>query len=170
MQTNDKQYYIYLRSTKERISCTREEFNTYYHDINLFRQKQQRHGKCVCPEKKRLDCDMDCASCSFRRAGDTVSLDYETTADEDGEEITWIDSLADPSPLIADIVADRQTLQLLFDRLGELMPEALDIGKMRLAGKSDLVIAAEIGIKNTTFRSRLDRVKKILAAEFPDFF
>lgn len=96
MQTNDKQYYIYLRSTKERIPCTCEEFNAYYHDINLFRQKQQRHGKCVCPEKKRLDCDMDCASCSFRRAGDTVSLDYETTADEDGEEITCLLWLLSP--------------------------------------------------------------------------
>lgn len=170
MTSNDKQYYIYLRSTKERIPCTHEEFNAYYHDINLFRQKQQRHGKCVCPEQKRLDCDMDCATCPFRRAGDTVSLDYKATNNEAGDEIAWVDSLEDPSPLIADIVADRQTLHLLFDRLNELMPEALNIGKMRLAGKSDLAIAAEIGIKNTTFRSRLNRVKKILASEFPDFF
>jgi hypothetical protein len=170
MQTNDKQYYIYIRSTRERIPCTKEEFDAYYHDINLFRQKQQRHGKCVCPEKKRLDCDMDCASCPFRRAGDTVSLDYKTTHNEDGEEIAWIDSLEDPSPLIADIVADRETLLRIFDRLNDLMPEALDIGKMRLAGKSDLAISAEIGIKNTTFRSRLERVKKVLASEFPEFF
>lgn len=170
MTNQDKQHYIYLRSTHERIPCTKEEFDNYYRDINAFRQKQQYHGKCVCPEMKRLDCDMNCATCPFSRGGDQVSLDYKTVVDEDGEEITWLNSLEDPSPLIEDVVADHQTFQLLFIRLNELMPEALDIGKMRLAGKSDRLIATEIGIKSTTFRSRLDRVKKVLASEFPDFF
>lgn len=86
MKNNDNQYYIYIRSTKERIPCTEEEFHNYYRDISVFRRKQQRHGRCVCPENKRLDCDMDCATCPFRRAGDGLSLDY-TTTDEDGTEI-----------------------------------------------------------------------------------
>ena len=73
MKNNDNQYYIYIRSTKERIPCTEEEFHNYYRDISVFRRKQQRHGRCVCPENKRLDCDMDCASCPFRRAGDGLS-------------------------------------------------------------------------------------------------
>lgn len=62
MKTNDNQHYIYLRSTRERIPCTEQEFHDYYRDINAYRQKQQYHGKCVCPERKRLDCDMDCAT------------------------------------------------------------------------------------------------------------
>ena len=41
MPNQDKQYYIYLRSTRERIPCTKEEFDTYYHDIDLFRQRQE---------------------------------------------------------------------------------------------------------------------------------
>lgn len=170
MKTNENRHYIYLRSTHECVPCTKEEFDNYYREINAFRQKQQYHGKCVCPEKKRLDCDMNCAACPFHRGGDQVSLDYKTIVDEVGEEITWLNSLEDPSPLIEDIVADHQTFQLLFNRLNELMPEAVDIGKMRLAGKSDRVIATEIGIKSTTFRSRLDRVRKVLVSEFPDFF
>ncbi len=36
MSSNDKQYYIYLRSTKERVPCTKEEFDNYYRDINAF--------------------------------------------------------------------------------------------------------------------------------------
>ena len=76
MKNNDNQYYIYIRSTKERLPCTEEEFHNYYRDISVFRRKQQRHGRCVCPENKRLDCDMDCATCPFRRAGDGLSLDY----------------------------------------------------------------------------------------------
>ena len=47
MTTNEKQYYIYIRSTKERIPCTEEEFHNYYHDIDLFRQRQQYHKQCV---------------------------------------------------------------------------------------------------------------------------
>ena len=169
MKNNDNQYYIYICSTKERVPVTKEEFDNYYRDINAFRKNQQRHGKCVCPEKKRLDCDMDCAACPFRRAGDGLSLDY-TTTDEDGTEICWADNLEDPSPLIEDIVTDTQVLNQLFQRLNELMPEALAIGKMRLSGKSDLAIAREIGIKNTTFRSRLNRAKEVLEREFPEFF
>ena len=65
MTNQDNQHYIYLRSTRERIPCTEQEFHDYYRDINAYRQKQQYHGKCVCPERKRLDCDMDCATCPF---------------------------------------------------------------------------------------------------------
>ena len=77
MQNNDNQKYIYIRSTRERIPVTEEEFDNYYRDINAFRKKQQRHGRCVCPEAKRLDCDMDCDTCPFRRAGDHRSLDVK---------------------------------------------------------------------------------------------
>ena len=77
MKNHDNhQYYIYLRSTKERIPVTKEEFDNYYRDINAYRQKQQYHGRCVCPQNKRLDCDMDCETCPFRRAGNMLSLNY----------------------------------------------------------------------------------------------
>ena len=169
MTNNENTRYIYLRSTKERIPCTQEEFDNYYRDINTYRKAQQRHGKCVCPANKRLDCDMDCMSCPFRRAGDSLSLDF-TTTDEDGNEIRWADNIEDPSVHIEDIVADSHALKQLFARLNEIMPEAIEIGKMRMSGKSDLAIAEEIGIRNTTFRSRLDRAKKIISEEFPEFF
>ena len=169
MKTNDKQYYIYLRSTRERIPCTKEEFDNYYRDINAFRQKQQYHGKCVCPEKKRLDCDMDCATCPFHRGGDQVSLDYTTTID-DGEEITWLNSLEDPSPLIDDIVIEGQAINQLFIRLSELMPEALEIGHLRQQGLTERQIEKQIGIGRKTYAYRLKNVKKILEKEFPEIF
>lgn len=169
MQKNDNQPYIYIRSTHERIPVTQQEFNDYYRDINAFRKKQQRHGRCVCPERKRLDCDMDCVTCSFQRAGDGLSLDY-TIVDDEGNEQAWVDTLADDSPLMDEIIADSQQLEQLFIRLKELMPEAIQIGELRLDGHTDIDIAKRIGIRITTFRSRLDRVKKILAQEFPEVF
>ena len=39
-----------------------------------------------------------------------------------------------------------------------------------LRGYTDVDIAKRIGIRNTTFRSRLERAKKILSEEFPEFF
>ena len=76
MTKKDKQYTIYIRSTKESIPVNKEEFDAYYHDINIYRIRQQRHGRCVCPASKRLTCDMDCLTCPFHRMGDTRSLDY----------------------------------------------------------------------------------------------
>lgn len=169
MQTNDKQYYIYLRSTRERIPCTEQEFHNYYRDIDTFRKKQQRHGRCVCPEAKRLDCDMDCATCPFRRGGDQVSLDYTTTVD-DGEEITWLNSLEDSSPLIEDIVIEGQAISQLFARLSELMPEALEIGHLRQQGLTERQIEEQIGIGRKTYAYRLKKVKEILETEFPEIF
>ena len=169
MTTNEKQYYIYIRSTKERVPVTKEEFDNYYRDISVFRRKQQRHGRCVCPENKRLDCDMDCATCPFRRAGDGLSLDY-TTTDEDGTEICWADNLEDPSPLIEDIVADGIQMTALFKRINELMPQAIEIGKLRQQGLTERQIEAEIGVGRKTYAYRLKKVREILAKEFPEIF
>ena len=36
----DKQYYIYIRSTNEQVPVTKEEFDAYYKDIDLYRRKQ----------------------------------------------------------------------------------------------------------------------------------
>ena len=168
MTTNDNQYYIYLRSTKERIPCTKEEFDNYYRDIHAFRMKQQRRGQCVCPKRKELSCDMDCATCLFRRATH-YSLDVSVT-DDAGDERTWIELLVDPSPLISDIVADTERLTQLFHKLNELMPQAIEIGNLRLQGLSDDAIAERIGVPRTTSASRLKKVKSILAEEFSEFF
>ena len=89
-------YTIYIRSTKESIPVNKEEFDAYYHDINIYRIRQQRHGRCVCPASKRLTCDMDCLTCPFHRMGDTRSLDY-TETDDEGNETAWVDEIPDDS-------------------------------------------------------------------------
>ena len=50
------------------------------------------------------------------------------------------------------------------------MPEAADIGKLRMQGLSDEAIAKSIGIPRTTFLSRIKAAKKQLEKEYPDFF
>ncbi len=67
-------------------------------------------------------------------------------------------------------LCDKVALEKLLARLEELMPEAIKIGQLRQAGLSDAAIAEAIGIKRTTFISRLKKARKQLAAEFPDIF
>lgn len=169
MKTNEKQYYIYIRSLKERIPVTKEEFDSYYRDINAYRQKEQYHGRCVCPKAKFLDCDMDCGTCPFRRAGDNLSLDY-ITIDEDGNESSWAGNLEDPAPHMEDMVTDGIRFKQLLGRINELMPQAIQIGQLRELGYNEEAIAAEIGVGRKTYAYRLKKLKATLEKEFPEFF
>ena len=164
-----KQYRIYLKSTKEWVEVPEEYYleHTSYYDT--FRKRAQYHGQCVCPKNKFWLCDGDCFNCEFRRAGDMLSLDYESE-NEDGDSVSPLDMIPDTAPLVDAVVSDRATLAQLFERLAELMPEAEEIGHLRMNELSDEAIADIIGIKRTTFRSRLAKAKAVLAEEYPDFF
>ena len=61
-------------------------------------------------------------------------------------------------------------MDMLFARLEELMPEAREIGLLRQKGLTDSAIADSIGVKRTTFLSRLKKAREQLASEFPDLF
>ena len=98
-----------------------------------------------------------------------LSLDY-TVENEDGDACSPLDNLADPAPSIEEIICDKAELDQLFARLNELMPEAVEIGRLRQDGLSDEAIAEIIGIKRTTFLSRLKKAKEQLATVFPDRF
>lgn len=169
MQKNVNPYRIYLKSTRQWVEVSEEYYcdHTRYHDA--LRKRQQSHGQCVCPKNKFWLCDGDCLTCEFRRAGDMLSLDY-TVENEDGDTCSPLDTLADPAPSIEEIICDKAELDQLFARLNELMPEAVEIGRLRQDGLSDEAIAEIIGIKRTTFLSRLKKAKEQLATEFPDRF
>lgn len=169
MKSNDKQYTIYIRSTDQHIPVSKETFDSFYKDINVYRRRMQRNGECACPQNKRLFCDTDCDNCPFRVTPDTLSLDH-TVSDKDGNEVSWLESLPDFTSIPENIVTEAAEMQRLYTRLAELMPEAVEIGRLRLKGLTDTAIAKEIGIVNTTFLSRLKKVKKTLAEEFPEFF
>lgn len=170
MQNKDNQSKrIYLKATRQWVEVSEEYYrdHTRYHDA--LRKRQQSHGQCVCPKNKFWLCDGDCLTCEFRRAGDMLSLDY-TIENEDGDACSPLDNLADPAPTIESVICDKAELDQLFDRLNELMPEAVEIGRLRQDGLSDEAIAEMIGIKRTTFLSRLKKAKAQLATEFPDRF
>ena len=162
-------YRIYLKATREWVDVTPEYYIDHRRYYDAFRKRHQAHGQCVCPRSKFWLCDGDCCNCEFRRGGDQLSLDY-TTETEDGDITSPLDSLADQAPSIESVISDREELKELFARLDELMPEARQIGSLRLQGLSDEEIAKAIGINRTTFLYRLRKAKARLAAEYPDQF
>ena len=148
-QTQPRIYKIYLPHEKQWVEVTQEQYHAYYRDIWAARKRAQKHRQCMCPKSKLWLCDGDCLICKFRAPGDSLSLDL-TLENENGEE--------------------RSLLDMLFQRLGEIMPEARCIGDLRLAGLSDAEITDEIGIPRTTFLYRLKKAKELLKDEYPDLF
>ena len=168
MKTNDKQYYIYLRSIGERVFCAKEEFDNYYRDINAYRRTQLNHGRCVCPPSRWLMCDMDCWTCPYRTPGDVSSLD-SGRIDEEGSEMNWLDKLQEEAPDLRgsyteEIGTTALYLRQILARLNEIMPQAMEIGL------SEDAIAAEIGTGRKTYAYRLKKAAEQLEKEFPEFF
>ena len=157
-----REHFIYDPDTKQRIPVSDEIYNEFYRPIwNTFR-KAHRHGCCSCPGSKWCLCTGDCATCKYRTAGDTLSLEYEREIMGDTRE--------DKSADVDAIVTDRIVFEQLLKRLDVLMPEARQIGELRLAGLSDAEIADAIGIPRTTFLSRLKKAKTQLHSEYDDIF
>ena len=174
MTNQDKQYYIYIRSTKQRVPCTKEQFDDYYRDINAYRRTQMNHGRCVCPPSKWLTCDIDCCGCPYSTLGDISSLDANRI-DSEGEEMSWLDHLQETMPDLQtpdcdEITVETEYMRAILSRLCEIMPQALEIGRLRQMGLSEDAIAAEIGTGRKTYAYRIKKAAEILKTEFPEFF
>ncbi len=174
MKTQDKQYYIYLRATKQKVPCTKKQFDDYYRDINAYRRTQQNHGRCVCPPSKRLLCDMDCWTCPYLTSGDTSSLDDNLTDDE-GNTMNWLDHLQEKlpelqTPSVEDIATEGIEMREILTRLCEIMPQSIEIGRLRQQGLSEDAIADRIGTGRKTYAYRLKKAAAVLKQEFPEFF
>ena len=168
-QSQPRIYKIYLPHEKQLVEVTQEQYHAYFRDIWAARKRAQKHRQCMCPKSKLWICDGDCLVCQFRAAGDNLSLDLKFE-NEDGEEYSLLGKLADQSISIDDVVTDQIMLDILFQHLGEIMPEARRIGELRLEGLTDTEIADVIGIPRTTFLSRIKKAMGVIKREHPDLF
>lgn len=152
MKINDnpntnREYKVYLHSTKEWIPVTEEVYRVYYRDIWATRKRAQAHGQCMCPKSKTWMCDGDCLVCEFRSAGDNLSLDY-TVEDGEGNQKSWADDLQDDTLDAQSIMEDRELLCALYQKLQELDPEGRRICELIMEGKSERDIASIMGYNN----------------------
>ena len=161
-----KQYYIPMRDTEDPhkvtlIPVSEEVYIAITRETTRIRSKRQYHGQCCCPKQYLWKCDGDCEICEYHSAGDSLSLDYETEMHGD--------IFADTSDT-EEIVTDRILMKQLLERLSELMPEAIEVGKFKLDGESERASLEKLDMARTTYRSRLEKVKKQLMKEFGKIF
>lgn len=150
---------LYLRAKNKWITVSDGVYKSYRLKCNSYRIIQKSNECCVCPKRKFYLCDMDCWICPYYKAGNAISLN---------DEKQDIHNIPDSESCIDEIITYRLILNLLLQRLDQIMPEARFIGNCRLEGKTDKEIASELHIPRTTMRSRLLKAKKIIEKEFPD--
>lgn len=154
---NQKTYFIYVRSTGEKVPVTKEQHNSFYKEADRIRHKEQDHGRCMCPYRFIWRCDGDCLDCEYHATGDITSLD-QPLSDGNG---TLCDYMPNRSKSMEEIISDRMLLEQLFARLRELDPDAdiiiqcwLDDYKI-----SDRAIAEQLGRKQRTFADQMKKIR-----------
>lgn len=140
MSNLNNQRKIYIRSTKQWVPVTEEVYLEYYRPVWRTQKAAQKAGQCFCPKSKLWVCDGDCATCEYRAAGNTISLDAPME-NGDGDEFSLKDALEDPTASFADVLVDRLLLEQLLDELAERDPEGKRICELIMEGSSKAEIA-----------------------------
>lgn len=166
--SKNENHRIYIRSQRRWQEVPENVYQEHIRFHDTYRHRMHGRGLCCCPRKKWWVCDADCLTCEYYNNDIIASLN--SPIGEEDDDLILMDTIADESLAVSELVADRIALEQLFKRLDELMPEAESIGKLRIQGLSDDAIAKEIGIPRTTFLSRIKAAKKLLSQEYPDFF
>lgn len=116
---------------------------------------------CRCPFSMAWKCDGHCDLCEYFFPAE-LSLDNQIGGSEESE--SFLDQLEDPRANFADILADRSLLDVLFDRLRELDPNADTIIHLWQDNPdiSDRAIAKDLGISQSTFSKHMKDVRREL--------
>jgi DNA-directed RNA polymerase specialized sigma24 family protein len=159
MAINDNQNtrFIYIRSTKQKIPCTEQQFQDFYRMAGAVRKKEQYHHRCKCPKQFFWACDGDCENCEHHLGYGTLSLDAPNTDDDS----TLLDTELTEPVSMEDVYADRALLERLFQRLQELDPDADRIIQLWKENDkiSDRSIAEALGRKPRTFADQMKRIR-----------
>ena len=149
---NQKTYFIYVRSTGEKVPVTKEQHNSFYKEADRIRHKEQDHGRCMCPYRFIWSLD-----CEYHAAGDITSLD-QPLSDGSG---TLGDYISDRSKPMEEVISDRMLLEQLFARLRELDPDADTIIQCWLDDYkiSDRAIAEKLGRPQRTFADQMKKIR-----------
>ena len=147
--------------------CWREYDKESYEAIKRWRMNfcaKQRYNKaCFCPKREQWKCNTICMSCPYRK--------FETPF---GQPIKGTKNLTLEERLFEETNLEMQCIESvdaerILSRIKELMPQAQEIGRLRLQGKSETEISAVLGIPRATIYTRLKALEKKLLDEFGEF-
>ena len=154
---NQKSKFVYIRSTRETVPVTQEQYDAYYKEADRIRHKEQSHGRCICPRRYACLCDGDCPICEFSVDGNYYYLDAPLPNSDDDKG----DFISDHDKPIADYVADKMELEQLLDQFRELDPDADKIINLwrEDPNLSDRAIARALGRPQRTFADQMKRYR-----------
>ena len=167
MSSNEKQYYIYYRSTHMHISCTKSEFRDFYRGIDSERQRLKDAGTCRCPKNKQLKCDLDCQTCDYYQR-DTLSLDY-SLKDAEGNERSWLDDIPDPFAVVGANIEERELVTALQNSLSTLSAFEQEICRTIMDGLSERAAAAHMNLPRNTYVYHRNKVLSYLKNSLKNF-
>ena len=161
MKKENKKYYYPMRDSNDPtkvdlIEISEEIYREIGPEINTFRKREQRAGRCVCPSRFIWKCDMDCALCEYRAVGNRVYMQSDEDADDLFENIG--DERADTERAVTDIML----LEEVLDRFRELDPDADKIIAL-WAEDPDMTVrdmAARLGRTKSTFFDQMKKYRK----------
>ena len=164
-ENQNKEYFIYIKRTKQRIPVSKEVYLNYYRPIWAIQKRAQEHGKCFCTKFNLWKCDGDCIKCKYQAQGDAVSLDKPLN----NEGFTLADTLEDKAKNIQEILEDTFLLEELLNVLSELNANDRKICEAILHNKSLRKAAESLGLPWTSFKNAWNHLKPQLFERLKDF-
>lgn len=137
------------------LEIRRERQRTYY--------KQHKNGQCFCRKKELWLCDGMCDTCKFNGNGDVI---FSSLVSEE-ESLESLRCCSD-NGLQACCLEEGMCHKAMLKRVSELMPSALEYGRLKLLGKTEEEIAMEMGVARMTLYRRIQKVKRIIQSEFSE--
>lgn len=158
-QKPNRTHKIYLKNTDQWIPVTDEIYETYYRPVWRAQKAAKKAGQCNCQSEMLWKCDGDCFTCSFHKAGNTLSMDAPVEGTDDNENICLGDTLADRDSDFTGMLADKLLLEQLLDELAVQDPAGSRICKLIIDGLSEREAAVEMNMARSTFKRRWSSTK-----------
>lgn len=151
------------------IEVDEEYIEKFERDISNYRRAKNKKKRCACPRALRRRCTTRCEECKFRIPDPVVPLDTPIIF-TDASSCTLFDTLRSDRRPTDDKAIARVMCSAALKRIEQIMPEAIEIGELRLAGYSFDQIAAKLNIPRTTLTDRLNKLYNVIKEEFLGIF
>ena len=159
-----KKYRLYERELGCMVEYDEETYETLRKMRETTCRKMRKKRLCVCSQKQQWRCNGFCDTCPYKKATDD-SLNKKVGNSENLTEEDRLSDGCDYEEMSVGAILSSGILK----RLDEIMPQAREIGALRLQGYSNREIAEMLRIPRTTMIRLLKKAKEILESEFGEF-
>ena len=156
-------YWLYEKDEKRWVSYDEKSYEEMKRWRINYCASQRKKKACFCPKEEQLKyCNTICVTCRHRK-----SEKYLSQPIPGSKSLTIEDCLVDELDIENQVIESAYSEEIL-SRLDELMPEAREIGRLRILGVSEAEIARQVGMSRVTIYRKLLAAYQILSEEFKE--